>query len=161
MESKVVVVSIIVRDEEAAAAVNDLLHEYRQYIVGRMGIPYRQRNVSIISVVMDAPGEVASALSGKLGMQPGVTAKTLTATKYRIILDISSSPSIPITSLAKMYAERKPARSSVLSALPRKLRALSVSTLQARKNILYVLHVKTVCRSTNLYRKKWFRSVTS
>ena len=78
MESKVVVVSIIVRDEEAAA-VNDLLHEYRQYIVGRMGIPYRQRNVSIISVVMDAPGEVASALSGKLGMQPGVTAKTLTA----------------------------------------------------------------------------------
>ncbi|HJF94278.1 MAG TPA: iron-only hydrogenase system regulator [Lachnoclostridium phocaeense] len=79
MESKVVVVSIIVRDEEAAAAVNDLLHEYRQYIVGRMGIPYRLRNVSIISVVMDAPGEVASALSGKLGMQPGVTAKTLTA----------------------------------------------------------------------------------
>ena len=79
MESKVVVVSIIVRDEEAAAAVNDLLHEYRQYIVGRMGISYRQRNVSIISVVMDAPGEVASALSGKLGMQPGVTAKTLTA----------------------------------------------------------------------------------
>lgn len=79
MESKVVVVSIIVRDEEAAAEVNDLLHEYRQYIVGRMGIPYRQRNVSIISVVMDAPGEVASALSGKLGMQPGVTAKTLTA----------------------------------------------------------------------------------
>ena len=79
MESKVVVVSIIVRYEEAAAAVNDLLHEYRQYIVGRMGIPYRQRNVSIISVVMDAPGEVASALSGKLGMQPGVTAKTLTA----------------------------------------------------------------------------------
>ena len=48
-------------------------------IVGRMGIPYRQRQMSIISVVMDAPGEVTSALSGKLGMQPGVTAKTLTA----------------------------------------------------------------------------------
>lgn len=79
MENKVVVVSIIVRDEQAAAAVNDLLHEYRQYIVCRMGIPYRQRNVSIISVVMDAPGDVTSALSGKLGMQPGVTAKTLTA----------------------------------------------------------------------------------
>ena len=79
MENKVVVVSIIVRDEQAAAAVNDLLHEYRQYIVGRMGIPYRQRNVSIISVVKDAPGDVTSALSGKLGMQPGVTAKTLTA----------------------------------------------------------------------------------
>ena len=79
MENKVVVVSIIVRDEQAAAAVNDLLHEYRQYIVGRMGIPYRQRNVSIISVVMDAPGDVTSALSGKLGMQPAVTAKTSTA----------------------------------------------------------------------------------
>ena len=78
-ESRVTVVSIIVKDEEASEAVNKLLHEYRQYIVGRMGIPYRQREMSIISVVMDAPGEVTSALSGKLGMQPGVTAKTLTA----------------------------------------------------------------------------------
>ena len=78
-ESRVTVVSIIVKDEEASEAVNKLLHEYRQYIVGRMGIPYRQRQMSIISVVMDAPGEVTSALSGTLGMQPGVTAKTLTA----------------------------------------------------------------------------------
>lgn len=78
-ESRVTVVSIIVKDEEASEAVNKLLHEYRQHIVGRMGIPYRQRQMSIISVVMDAPGEVTSALSGKLGMQPGVTAKTLTA----------------------------------------------------------------------------------
>ena len=78
-ESRVTVVSIIVKDEEASEAVNKLLHEYRQYIVGRMGIPYRQRQMSIISVVMDAPGEVTSALSGKLGTQPGVTAKTLTA----------------------------------------------------------------------------------
>ena len=78
-ESRVTVFSIIVKDEEASEAVNKLLHEYRQYIVGRMGIPYRQRQMSIISVVMDAPGEVTSALSGKLGMQPGVTAKTLTA----------------------------------------------------------------------------------
>ena len=78
-ESRVTGVSIIVKDEEASEAVNKLLHEYRQYIVGRMGIPYRQRQMSIISVVMDAPGEVTSALSGKLGMQPGVTAKTLTA----------------------------------------------------------------------------------
>lgn len=78
-DSRVSVVSIIIRDEEAATAVNGLLHEYRQYVVGRMGIPYRDRGVSIISVVMDAPGEVTSALSGKLGMQEGVTAKTLTA----------------------------------------------------------------------------------
>ena len=55
------------------------MHEYRQYVVGRMGIPYRERSVSIISVVMDAPGDAVSALSGKLGMLQGVSAKTLTA----------------------------------------------------------------------------------
>lgn len=79
MENRVSVISIIVKDEEAAASVNEILHEYRQYVVGRMGIPYRERGVSIISVVMDAPGDALSALSGKLGMLKGVTAKTLTA----------------------------------------------------------------------------------
>ena len=79
MASRVSVISIIIKDEEAAGAVNDLLHEFRQYIVGRMGIPYRQREVSIISVVLDAPGDATSSLSGKLGMIAGVSAKTLTA----------------------------------------------------------------------------------
>ncbi len=79
MDNRVSVVSIIIKDEEAAGAVNELLHEFRQYIVGRMGIPYRQREVSIISVVLDAPGDATSALSGKLGMIEGVSAKTLTA----------------------------------------------------------------------------------
>lgn len=79
MDSKVSVISIIVKDEEAAGRVNELLHESRQYIVGRMGIPYRNRGVSIISVVLDAPGDITSALSGKLGMIQGVSAKTLTA----------------------------------------------------------------------------------
>lgn len=79
MESRVSVVSIIVKDEEASAAVNDLLHEFRQYVIGRMGIPYRERGVSIISVVLDAPGNATSTLSGKLGMLSGVSAKTLTA----------------------------------------------------------------------------------
>ena len=79
METRISVISIIIKDDEAATAVNELLHEYRQYIVGRMGIPCRDRGVSIISVVIDAPGEVTSALSGKLGMQHGVSAKTLTA----------------------------------------------------------------------------------
>ena len=79
MESRVSVISIILKNEEAATAVNELLHEFRQYIVGRMGIPYRDPGVSIISVVLDAPGDVTSALSGKLGMQEGVSAKTLTA----------------------------------------------------------------------------------
>ena len=79
MDSRVSVISIIIKDEEAAGAVNELLHEFRQYIVGRMGIPYRQRQVSIISVVLDAPGDAVSSLSGKLGMIAGASAKTLTA----------------------------------------------------------------------------------
>ena len=79
MESRVSVISIMVKDEEAAGAVNELLHEYRQYVVGRMGIPYRERGISIISVVLDAPGDAVSSLSGKLGMIAGVSAKTLTA----------------------------------------------------------------------------------
>lgn len=79
MDSRVSVISIIIKDEEAAGTVNELLHEFRQYIVGRMGIPYRERKVSIISVVLDAPGDVTSSLSGKLGMIGGVSAKTLTA----------------------------------------------------------------------------------
>ena len=65
MDSRVSVISIIIKDEEAAVTVNELLHEFRNYIVGRMGIPYRQREVSIISVVLDAPGDVTSSLSGK------------------------------------------------------------------------------------------------
>ena len=79
MDNRVSVISIIIKEEESVTAINELLHESREYIVGRMGIPYRDRGVSIISVVLDAPGDVTSALSGKLGMQPGVTAKTLTA----------------------------------------------------------------------------------
>ena len=79
MDNKVSVISIIVKDEESAGRVNELLHEFRQYIVGRMGIQYRDRGVSIISVVLDAPGNITSTLSGKLGMLQGVSAKTLTA----------------------------------------------------------------------------------
>lgn len=79
MDNKVSVISIIVKDEESAGRVNELLHEFRQYIVGRMGIPYRDRGVSIISVVLDAPGDITSTLSGKLGMLQVVSAKTLTA----------------------------------------------------------------------------------
>ena len=77
MENRISVISIIIEDTAQAAAVNDLLHEYGSYIVGRMGIPYRERKVSIC-IVMDAPGSVTSALSGKLGMLDGVSTKTVT-----------------------------------------------------------------------------------
>ena len=68
MDNRVSVISIIIKEEESIGAVNELLHEFREYIVGRMGIPYRDRGVSIISVVLDAPGDATSSLSGTLGM---------------------------------------------------------------------------------------------
>ena len=75
METRIAVISIIVEKPEAAAALNELLHQYSQYIIGRMGIPYRQRGISIISVAVEAPQDAISALSGKLGRMDGVSAK--------------------------------------------------------------------------------------
>lgn len=75
--NRVALMGIIVEDTEAAARINGLLHEYGSYIVGRMGLPYRERNMNIISIVLDAPQSVISALSGKLGMIPGVSSKCL------------------------------------------------------------------------------------
>ena len=77
METRVAVISIIVENPEATPRLNEILHEYSDYIVGRMGIPYRQRGISIISLVVDAPQDVISAQSGKLGRLQGVTAKTV------------------------------------------------------------------------------------
>jgi len=77
METRVAIVSIIVENKESVAAVNGLLHECADGIIGRMGLPYRQRGMNIISVVMDAPHDVISALSGKIGRLDGVSAKTV------------------------------------------------------------------------------------
>ena len=79
METRVAVLAIIVREGTAVAALNDLLHQYGRHIIGRMGVPYHARGVSIISVAMDAPADVISALSGKIGRLPGITAKTVYA----------------------------------------------------------------------------------
>ncbi|MBR3165666.1 MAG: iron-only hydrogenase system regulator [Lachnospiraceae bacterium] len=76
MENRVAVISVIVGKEGNAEAINGLLHEYGQYIVGRMGIPYRKRNINIISVVIDAPQNEIATLSGKIGNLPGVNVKT-------------------------------------------------------------------------------------
>ena len=67
METRIALLAIIVRDADSVGALNDLLHQYSSYIIGRMGTPYRQREISIISVAMDAPADVISALSGKIG----------------------------------------------------------------------------------------------
>ena len=79
METRVALIGIIVENSESTAQLNALLHDTGQYIIGRMGLPYRAKGVNIISVAMDAPGDVISALSGKLGRLEGVTAKTVYA----------------------------------------------------------------------------------
>ena len=77
METRIAVVGIVVEEEESAEALNEILHEYREYIIGRMGIPYREKGIHVISVALDAPNNVISALSGKLGMLPGISTKTI------------------------------------------------------------------------------------
>ena len=74
-------VGIIVEEGAATERVNTVLSEFGAYIVGRMGVPYRSRGVSVISVVIDAPATAVNALTGKLGMIAGVTAKALFSTK--------------------------------------------------------------------------------
>ena len=76
IETRVAVISIIVENEDAAQKINEILHEYRNYVIGRMGIPYRDKGISIISVAVDAPQEKISALSGRIGRLPGISAKT-------------------------------------------------------------------------------------
>ena len=75
METRVAVISIIIENPASIQPMNDILHEYSEFIIGRMGIPYRSRGISIISIAVDAPQEKISALSGKIGRLSGVTAK--------------------------------------------------------------------------------------
>ena len=76
-ETRIALIGIIVEDDSATDHLNSLLHEYRNNIIGRMGLPYRDRGICIISVVVDAPEKTISALSGKLGMLPGINVKTI------------------------------------------------------------------------------------
>ena len=76
METRVAVMSIILEDSARAEEINTILHTYGRYIIGRMGIPYRQRNIHIISVAVDAPQDAISAMAGRLGRIPGVNIKT-------------------------------------------------------------------------------------
>lgn len=76
-ETRIAVIGIIVEDKEAAESVNAILHQYSRYIIGRMGLPYEKKKVSIISIVVDAPQDSISAISGKLGRLHGVSSKAL------------------------------------------------------------------------------------
>lgn len=77
MEKRVALLGIIIENPESAEELNQLLHEYKDYIVGRMGIPYRERGINIISIVIDAPSDQINSLTGKIGMLSGVNAKTV------------------------------------------------------------------------------------
>ncbi|MDF2570057.1 MAG: hypothetical protein K0R55_1661 [Sporomusa sp.] len=77
METRIALIGIVVENKESTKKLNDILHEYGEYIVGRMGIPYPKRNISVISIVMDAPSDTINSLSGKLGMIPYVNIKTV------------------------------------------------------------------------------------
>jgi putative iron-only hydrogenase system regulator len=79
METRIALIGIIVEKEDAVEDLNHLLHEYRDCVVGRMGIPYREKDVNIISVAVDAAQDQINALSGKIGRLDGVTAKTVYA----------------------------------------------------------------------------------
>lgn len=75
--TRVAIMGVIVEDMDSVEPLNGLLHEYGRFIIGRMGLPYRERGVSVISVVLDAPQDTISALAGKVGALPGVSVKTL------------------------------------------------------------------------------------
>ncbi len=77
MDNKIAVVATVVSKEDSVSKVNEIFHIYAKYVLGRLGIPHREKNVCIISVVLEAPQEILSSLSGKLGMIDGVSSKVL------------------------------------------------------------------------------------
>ena len=81
MDTRVAVISIIVEDRDSADRLNSLLHEYGEYVIGRMGIPYKEKNINIISIALDAPQDMISTLAGKIGALQGVSVKTAFSAK--------------------------------------------------------------------------------
>ena len=77
MDTRVAVIGIIVEQPDSVEEMNHLLTQYGSYIIGRMGVPYEKKQISVISVVLDAPQDIISALSGKLGALPGISTKTI------------------------------------------------------------------------------------
>ena len=77
METRVAVISAIIENRDAVERLNAVLHEYGDFIIGRMGLPYREKHIHIVCVAIDAPQDIIAALSGKLGNIPGVSSKTI------------------------------------------------------------------------------------
>ena len=81
METRVVIIGIIVENPESVKALNSILHDYSRYIISRMGLPYRQKNINIISIAIDAPVDIINALTGKIGKLDGVSSKAVFSKK--------------------------------------------------------------------------------
>ena len=79
METRVAVLGIIIDNTDSVESLNAIVHEYRDIVIGRMGVPYRQRNISIVSIAVDAPMATINAFSGRIGRLPGVTVRTACA----------------------------------------------------------------------------------
>lgn len=77
METRIAIIGIIIEDVDATGDVNDILHDYGMYILGRMGVPYREKDLNIISIAIDAPADVINQMAGKLGKLSGVSARTM------------------------------------------------------------------------------------
>ena len=81
METRIAVMGIIVENADSVEALNALLHDYRTYIIGRMGIPYRDKGISIVSIAVDAPQDMISSLAGRVGKLDGISVKTAYSSK--------------------------------------------------------------------------------
>lgn len=76
MQTRVAVMSAIVENTDSVEKLNELLHQYGEFIIGRMGLPYKAKKINIVSIALDAPQDTISSLAGKLGNLPGVSVKT-------------------------------------------------------------------------------------
>ena len=81
METRIAVMGIIVENADSVEALNALLHDYRAYIIGRMGIPYRDKGISVVSIAVDAPQDMISSLAGRVGKLDGISVKTAYSSK--------------------------------------------------------------------------------
>ena len=111
LETRVAVISIIIENKDSIETLNHLLHEASEYIIGRMGIPYRQKGISIISIAIDAPQDTISTLSGKIGRLKGVSAKTaysnvITKVEADVVQDVHTASSNPANSLNDMTSAK-------------------------------------------------------
>lgn len=95
METRVAIIGIIVESTDSIDVLNSILHDYSQYVIGRMGIPYREKNVNVISVAVDAPQDLINAMTGKIGRLKGISAKAVYSNISSQNMETASSNNTP------------------------------------------------------------------